>query len=140
MAKALEDTETREDPQLFSFDVPQGVEVFEVNGPLFFGATSRFAEIDRQLSVKPRVRILRFRDVPLIDSSGMRALRGFCDQCRQSGIHLIVTGLHVQPLNEMVKSNLYELIGPDNVFSGMKDALKRANEIIASSSPAAQRA
>jgi SulP family sulfate permease len=77
------------------------------------------------------VRILRFRDVPLIDSTGMHALRSFYDQCKKSRIHLLITGLHVQPLNEMVKSNLYDLIGEENVFSGMKQALARAEALLA---------
>jgi SulP family sulfate permease len=76
------------------------------------------------------VRILRFRDVPLIDSTGMHALKSFCNKCFREKIHLIITGLHVQPLNEMVKSNLFDLIGEENVFSSMKESLERANELL----------
>ena len=60
----------------------------------------------------------------------MHALKSFYDKCKRAGIRLIITGLHVQPLNEMVKSNLYELIGEDNVFSNMKAALTRSEEIL----------
>ena len=81
------------------------------------------------MSAKPRVRILRFRNVCLIDSTGMHALKSFYHRCKSSHTQLIITGLHVQPLNEMVKSSLYEMIGEENVFSNMKDALDRAGEI-----------
>ncbi|MBF0522181.1 MAG: STAS domain-containing protein [Candidatus Omnitrophica bacterium] len=129
MAKEFEN-EDGEDQPLSAIVVPPGVRVYEINGPLFFGAANHFDEIDRQVNEKPGVRILRFRDVPLIDSTGMHALRSFYEKCKNSRIHLIVTGLHVQPLNEMVKSHLYDMIGEDNVFSAMKPAIARANELL----------
>jgi len=133
IAKEYEEDEKGEDRQLPGFDLPPGVKVYEINGPLFFGAANRFDEIDRQVNEKPRVRILRFRDVPLVDSSGMHALRSFYDKCQKDKIALIITGLHVQPLNEMVKSNMYDLIGEDNVFSGMKEAIARAQVLLKAS-------
>ncbi|MDD5746281.1 MAG: SulP family inorganic anion transporter [Candidatus Omnitrophica bacterium] len=127
---AREFGEDGEDRPLSSFVIPKEVEVYEINGPLFFGAANRFDEIDLQVSEKPKVRILRFRDVPLIDSTGMQALKSFYTKCKNKQIHLIITGLHVQPLNEMVKSNLYDLIGEENVFSNMKDAIERAEGLL----------
>ncbi len=128
-AKEIADDERNGD-QLSKIIVPSGVQVYEINGPLFFGAANHFDEIDREVSEKPKVRILRFRDVPLIDETGMHALKSFYWKCKKSGIALIITGLHVQPLNDLVKANLYDLIGEDNVFSGMKEALERAKEIL----------
>ncbi|NTV28683.1 MAG: STAS domain-containing protein [Candidatus Omnitrophica bacterium] len=130
VAKEFADDDKGEDRPLSTFAIPNGVEIYEINGPLFFGAANRFDEIDRQVSQKPKVRVLRFRDVPLIDSTGMHALKGFYDKCKRERIHMIITGLHVQPLNEMVKSNLYDLIGEANVFSSMKEALVRAEELL----------
>jgi SulP family sulfate permease len=130
IAKEYEEDEKGEDRQLSGFVLPAGVEIYEVNGPLFFGAANRFDEIGRQINEKPKVRILRFRDVPLIDSTGMHALRSFYDKCKRDKIALIITGLHVQPLNEMVKSSLYDLIGEDNVFSSMKETIARAEELL----------
>ena len=112
------------------FAIPRGVDVYEINGPLFFAAANCFDEAERQVSVKPRVRILRFRDVPMIDSSGIHALKSFYNKCKRDKIHLIITGLHMQPLNEMVKADLYDLIGAENVFSGMKEAIARAQAVI----------
>lgn len=112
--------------------IPKGVEIYEINGPLFFGVANQLDETDRAIGERPKVRILRFRDVPLIDATGLHSLKSFYHKCQNSHIKLIITGLHLQPLNEMVKSNLYDLIGEDNVFSNMKDALARAEELMAS--------
>lgn len=130
LTKEFEKDDDLQDRPLSAFKIPPKVEIYEVNGPLFFGAANRFDEVDRQVSDKPRVRILRFRDVPIIDSTGMHALKSFYDKCKRDGIHLIITGLHVQPLNEMVKSNLFELIGEANVFASMKEAIIRAEELL----------
>jgi len=131
-AKEFEDDEKGEDRPLSDFVIPARVEVYEINGPLFFGAADSLNELDRQVGEKPKVRILRFRDVPIIDSTGIQALKSFYNQCKKSKIALVITGLHMQPLNEMVKANLYDLVGPENVFAGMKDALARAQELLKS--------
>ncbi len=130
IAHEFEEDDQREDRPLSSFKIPPSVEIYEINGPLFFGAANQFDEVDRQVSEKPKVRILRFRDVPLIDSTGVHALKRFYNKCKNDGIHLIITSLHVQPLNEMVKADLYDLIGEENVFSGMKEAISRAEELL----------
>jgi len=122
--------ERGEDLPLAAFSLPPRVEVYEINGPLFFGAASSFDEAEREAHEKPKVRILRFRDVPLIDSTGMHALKGFYNKNKREGIRLIITGLHVQPLNEMVKSNLYDLVGEENVFASMKESIARADVLL----------
>ncbi len=130
LAREIEEDSTEdEDRPLNKFSVPRGVEVFEVDGPLFFGAANQFDEADRIAGNKAKVRILRLRDVRVIDATGMHALKGFYERCQKSHIPLIITGLHVQPLNEMIKNNLYELIGEANVFNNMKDALERARAL-----------
>lgn len=130
LAKEFEKDDQPDDQPLSAFHIPPQVEIYEINGPLFFGAANRFDEVDRQVNEKPTVRILRFRDVPLIDSTGMHALKSFYEKSKRAGIRLIITGLHVQPLNEMVKNNLYDLIGEKNVFSSMKEAISRAEVLL----------
>lgn len=130
LAKEINDDEKNGDQLSQVLPVPQGVQVYEINGPLFFGTANRFNEAEIEVNQKPKVRILRFRDVPIIDSTGMHALKSFYENCKKSKIHLIITGLHVQPLNEIVKSNLYELIGEENVFSNMKESIERAKELL----------
>ncbi len=130
VAKEIEEEEKGEERPLSKFIVPRGVEVYEVDGPLFFGVASQLDEVSREVSAKPKVRILRFRDVPFIDSTGLYSLKSFYQRCKSSRIPLIITGLHVQPLNEMVKSKLYDLVGEENIFANMKDSLARAEELI----------
>ncbi len=129
-AREFEEDDSADEQPLSVFNIPPRVEIYEINGPLFFGAANSFDEVDRQISERPKVRILRFRDVPVIDSTGMHALKSFYNKCRREGIQLVITGLHVQPLNEMVKSNLYDLIGEENVFSSMKESIQRAEELL----------
>jgi SulP family sulfate permease len=109
--------------------VPDGVEIYEIQGPFFFAVAHKFEEATRVVAKKPKVRILRLRNVPLVDSTALHALRAFHQKCRHNKIHLIITGLHVQPLNELVKSDLFDLIGEENVFNNIKDALRRAAEL-----------
>jgi SulP family sulfate permease len=125
-----EKVERGEDLPLSSFSLPPRVEVYEINGPLFFGAANSFDEAERQVHGKPKVRIIRFRDVPLIDSTGMHALKSFYNKNKREGIRLVMTGLHVQPLNEMVKSDLYDLVGEENVFASMKESISRAEVLL----------
>ncbi len=122
--------ERGEEQPLSGFSLPPQVEVYEINGPLFFGSANSFDEAERQVHEKPKVRILRFRDVPLIDSTGLHALKSFYNKNKREGIRLVMTGLHVQPLNEMVKSNLYDLVGEENVFASMKESIARAEELL----------
>lgn len=130
VSKEFDDDERGEDLPLLAFPIPPGVEIYELNGPLFFGSTNQFDVIDRQGHEKPKVRVLRFRNVPLIDSTGMHVLKSFYDKNKKAGIHIVMTGLHVQPLNEMVKADLYDLIGEENVFSSMKEAIERSQELL----------
>jgi SulP family sulfate permease len=129
VVKDINDQENS-DEQLLGVVVPAGVQVYEINGPLFFGAANRFDEIDRVVGLKPKIRILYFKNVPLIDSTGMHALRMFYDKCKKSGIHLMITGIHTQPLNEMIKSNLYNLIGAENIFSNLKESIDNAKQFL----------
>jgi len=131
---SLEESKTDVDSMSPIADVPKEVEIYEVNGPLFFGTADQFDETDRIVSKKPKVRILRFKDVPFIDSTGLYALESFYKKCRKRNIKLIITGLHLQPLDEMIKSNLYDLIGEENVFSNMKDALAHARSFLSKNS------
>ncbi|HXV18974.1 MAG TPA: sulfate permease [Candidatus Omnitrophota bacterium] len=107
--------------------VPEGVEVYEIQGPFFFAVANKFEEATRIVSKKPKVRVLRLRNVPFIDSTALHALKGFYRKCQHNKIPLIIVGLHVQPLNELVKSELFDLIGEENVFNNIKDALRRAD-------------
>ncbi|MFT3785170.1 MAG: sulfate permease [Tepidisphaeraceae bacterium] len=110
--------------------VPAGVEVFEINGPFFFGVADRLKETLKGFGKPPRVFILRMRRVPAIDASAMRALEEFYDKCKRQGTRLLLAGVHAQPLFAMTKYGLLDRVGVDNMFDDFDDALERAREVI----------
>lgn len=128
ISREIQDS-ANDDGSSVTVPVPAGVDVFEINGPFFFGVASKFEEVTRVVAKKPVVRVLRLRNVTLIDSTGLRALKSFYHQSQKQGIRLLISGLHGQPMNEMMKSELYDLIGETNVFSALKDALAAAEKI-----------
>ena len=111
-------------------EVPPGVEVYEINGPFFFGVADRLKDTMHGLEKPPKVFILRMRRVPAIDASGMHALDEFHDKCRRQGTTLLLSGVHAQPIFAMTKYRLTDKIGDQNLFGHIDDALSRAREII----------
>ena len=91
--------------------LPKGVEAFQISGPLFFGAANRLDNLLDQFFVPPRVFILRMRLVPIIDASGVHALKSLADRCRRKGIVLIVSGLQAQPQRVIADMHLDERPG-----------------------------
>jgi sulfate permease, SulP family len=111
-------------------DVPTGVEVYEINGPFFFGVADRLKDTLGSLERPAKVFILRMRRVPAVDATGMHALDEFHDKCRRQGMQLLLSGVHAQPIFAMEKFGLIEKIGQQNMLGNIDDALKRAREII----------
>lgn len=110
--------------------VPDGVEVFEINGPFFFGAVSKFRDTVRIVENPPKVIIIRMRDVPAIDSTGIHALEQLLKETKKHGTHLVLSGVHTQPLMALAQAEFIGKIGEDNVHGNIDDALDRAREIL----------
>jgi SulP family sulfate permease len=106
--------------------VPRGVEVYEINGPFFFGAAEKFKDTLSQVSKKPKVLILRMRNVPAIDSTAMHALRDLVRRTRRDGTRVLLSDVQAQPLLALERSDLLEEIGRDNVCEDVDRALARA--------------
>ncbi|MEA3245336.1 MAG: sulfate permease, partial [Gemmatimonadota bacterium] len=106
--------------------VPTGVEVYEVNGPFFFGAAESFKETLRQVARAPKVLILRMRNVPAIDSTAMHALKDVVHSARRDGTLVLLSDVHTQPFMALSRSALLEDIGEQNLFGNVDDALNRA--------------
>lgn len=87
-------------------ELPPGVEVFQVSGPLFFAVANRLDEVLDQFPNPPRVFILRLRQVPLIDSSGAAALRQLVTRCARAGTRVIFSGLRQQPLEILLQMGI----------------------------------
>ena len=110
-------------------DIPGGVEIFEVNGPFFFAAAEKFKSTLNIIETKPKVLILRMRNVLSIDATGLKALKEVVLQCQKDGIRLLLSGVHSQPLFAMEKSGLTKLIGTENLCENIEVALKKAKAI-----------
>jgi SulP family sulfate permease len=112
-------------------ELPPGVEVFELYGTLFFGAVAKFKDAVRQMERRPRVMILRMRDVVVVDASGLRALEDLLSQTRRDGTLLLLSGVHAQPLVAIERSGLLARIGEDNALPDFESAVARARAIVA---------
>ncbi|HEV3258071.1 MAG TPA: sulfate permease [Gemmataceae bacterium] len=123
--------ELADDPGAISKrQVPRGVEVYEIQGPLFFGAADKLRNTMPIFGRPPTVMILRLRQVPVIDATGLHALVEFHKECARLGTHLILAG--VQP-NVLVKLHRWpesEAIGANDIVRNIDHALARAREIV----------
>lgn len=110
--------------------IPKGVEVYEINGPYFFGAGNRFEEIMATLGDRPQVRIIRMRKVPFVDSTGIHNLTNLCEMSQKEGIQIVLSGVTKKVHSQLNKAGFYDIVGQDNICSHIDIALDRAKEII----------
>jgi SulP family sulfate permease len=115
--------------------IPGGVEVYEVNGPFFFGAADKIKDVLRFVAKKPRVFILRMRNVPAMDASGIRVLDDLFQDFHRHGIRFLISGIHAQPLHALERAGRLDRYGRENFVASLDEALGRAGEIIGSSPP-----
>jgi len=111
-------------------EVPAGVEVFEIYGPLFFGAIEQFKDAIRQLEAPPKVLILRIRNVLAVDATALQALEVEFKNAQKAETVFVLSDVHTQPLYAMQQSGLLEKIGGENVCGNIDDALNRARAIL----------
>jgi SulP family sulfate permease len=109
-------------------EIPPGVEVFEINGPFFFGAAEQFKDTLGQIANNPKVLIIRMRDVPAIDSTGLHALHDLARRCRHDGTLLLLSDVHAQPMFALVRSDMLAELGEENLFGNLDNALDRARQ------------
>jgi SulP family sulfate permease len=110
----------------------KGVEVYEIDGPFFFGVANKFDEQMRVLAEKPIVRIIRMRKVPFIDSSGLHNLEIFIQSAHKEGIMIILSGVHESVHNTLKKGGITKLMKADNIFDNIRDAVAKANSVVLS--------
>ena len=115
--------------------IPDGVEVFELYGTLFFGAVDQFTESMRFIETKPRVLILETQNLLAIDASGLRALDELVHELSHQKTGFIISGIHKQPLFAMQRAGLLDRIGEDNVCGTLDEALSRAGTLLAQPVP-----
>lgn len=110
--------------------IPDGVEVYEINGPYFFGAGNRFEEIMARFGHRPKVRIIRMRKVPFVDSTGIHNLTNLCIMSQKEGIQIVLSGVNPNVHEVLARSGFYELVGEENICSHINIALAKAKEIV----------
>lgn len=110
--------------------LPKGVEVYEINGPYFFGIATKFEEIMSQLGDRPKIRIIRMRKVPFIDSTGIHNLTNLCVMSQKENIHIILSGVNDKVHKVLKRSGFYELLGEDNICSNINEAVAKAWESV----------
>jgi len=110
--------------------IPEGVEVYEINGPYFFGAGNRFEEIMGALHHKrPRVRIIRMRKVPFVDSTGIHNLTNLCLMSQKEGIQVVLSGVNAKVQAVLHKAGFDTMLGEENICSHINIALERAKQL-----------
>ena len=112
------------------FRIPDGCEVYEINGPFFFGIANRFEEIMGRMAKRPKVRIIRMRKVPFVDSTGMHNLQNLVEMSRQQGIHIILSGVNPKVHEVLMKNDFGEIVGEENIQPHINQALQRAQEVL----------
>lgn len=112
--------------------VPQGVEVYDVSGPFFFGAAYKLRDTLDALGSPPKVLIINMPNVLAVDATGLHALHELKKRCAKDGTRLLLAGAHAQPVRELVRSGLLDTFGDDNLLGTLPEALDRARVILGS--------
>ncbi len=131
ITRELDDTEeTIDDYAIDRKVIPHGVDVYEINGPFFFGAATKFRDTLDKMSKPPKVRIIRMRNVPAIDQTGIHFLEEIFEESVKQNIDVVFSGMHAQPFRALEHSGFLTKITPENNCANIDLALIRAREII----------
>jgi len=116
---------------VFPRAIPKGVEIYEINGPFFFGAAEKFRDTLGRVASKPKVLIIRMHGVSVIDATGMHALRDVISRSTADGTLVLLSEVQSQPLGALKKSAATEDAAQGVVFSTLDEALERARQQVA---------
>ena len=110
--------------------IPEGVEVYEINGPYFFGIANKFEELMAAMNDHPKVRIIRMRRVPFIDSTGIHNLQNLCEISHREGTHIVLSGVTPNVYAVLEHNGFCRLLGKDHICPNINVALERAAAIL----------
>lgn len=108
--------------------VPKDIEVYEIDGPFFFGVANKFDECMKTIGDKPRIRIIRMRKVPFMDTTGLHNLESLYRLSEKEKIKIILSGVNQQVKEVLIKSGFANKIGEENICSDIHEALKKASQ------------
>jgi SulP family sulfate permease len=109
--------------------IPKGCEVFEINGPFFFGVAYRFKDVLKEIKQPPKILIIRMRNVPVIDSTGIHNLREIIQSFKSQGTKIVLSGVKDEIFTELRKARIVFMVGKKNVLPHINEAVKRSHEI-----------
>ena len=131
---AIDEIDTKDETDMLldteSLVIPDGVEVYEINGPYFFGAGNKFEEVMDEMGKHPKVRIIRMRRVPFVDSTGIHNLTTLCEHSLRVGAPIVLSGVLPNVKEVLEKAGFNDLVGKENICDHFDHALERAQEII----------
>lgn len=110
--------------------IPAGVDVYEIDGPYFFGIANKFDEIMSRTASKPRVRIIRMRRVPFMDSTGIHNLEVLVTQSQKENIHIVLSGVKPQVRATLEHAGFTKLLSAENICDNIHLALERAGQLV----------
>ena len=110
--------------------IPEGVEVYEINGPYFFGIANKFEELMANMHDHPKVRVIRMRRVPFIDSTGIHNLQNLCEMSHREGTHIVLSGVNPNVYAVLEHNGFTKLLGKDHICPNINIALDRAGELV----------
>lgn len=125
---SVDPAETRAALQVYEYDIPDEVQIYEITGPFFFGAASRFQTLIQEHM--PQVLILRMRNVPVMDATGMNAFEDLIKRAKQKKSAVLIAGIQPQIERKLEKFGLLELIGRSNIFGTLVEAIPFAADIV----------
>ena len=120
------DVETHEE----HLPIPAGVEVYEINGPYFFGIANKFEDVMATMADRPKVRIIRMRRVPFIDSTGLHNLKNLCTMNHREGAHIVLSGVEPAVREVLEHAGFDALLGRDHICASINEALEVARHIL----------
>lgn len=124
VAKIEELDLSQENFDLKADEIPENVQVYEVNGPFFFGAADKFMDTLKGIGSHVDFVVLGLEKVPAMDATAIQAFRIFIEICKKNKTRLVLHGIQTQPQDVLEKSELYEIIGSENIFDNLEDALE----------------
>ncbi len=114
--------------------IPEGCAVYEINGPYFFGIANKFDELQTNIGRhRPKVRVIRMRRVPFIDSTGIHNLQTLIEMNHADGIHIILSGVNEKVHQQLEKSGFYNIMDSNHICPHIDVALERAREFLQTS-------
>ena len=130
-----EDTDIRtNNADIDNLHIPDGVQVYEIDGPFFFGIANKFDELAAtsmfQSEMKPEVRIIRMRKVPFVDATGLHNLELFVQKSHQDNMHVILSGVRPEVMRVIEHTSLFQEVGKENIYDHINGALARAREVV----------